>query len=78
MVQSVIEECAAELGYEYLLMSSGAGHDAQVMALHTDAGMIFVPSIRGRSHCPEENSRWDDIEKGTKLLLTSLLKLVNE
>jgi len=77
-VQTVLEEGAAELGYEYLLMNSGAGHDAQVIALHTDAGMIFVPSIRGKSHCPEENTRWEDIEKGTNLLLTSLLKLANE
>jgi len=66
------------LGYAYRLMDSGAGHDAQILAQKIKAGMIFVPSVGGKSHCPEEKSNWCDIEKGVQLLLNSTLKLVME
>ncbi len=66
------------LGYTYRLMDSGAGHDAQILAQKIKAGMIFVPSVGGKSHCPEEKSNWCDIEKGVQLLLNSTLKLVME
>jgi len=59
-------------------MDSGAGHDAQILAERTEVGMIFIPSLGGKSHCPQEKSRWEDIEKGAQLLLGSLLKLTNE
>ena len=74
-IVTAIQDSADELGYTYQLMDSGAGHDAQVMALKTKAGMIFVPSIGGKSHCPEERSDWQDTEKGVQLLLNSILKL---
>lgn len=73
-----IRQEADALGYAYRLMDSGAGHDAQIMAQKINAGMIFVPSIGGKSHCPEEKSNWCDIEKGVQLLLNSTLKLVME
>ena len=37
--------------------------------------MIFVPSIDGRSHCPEENTAWVDVENGANVLLDTLLSL---
>jgi acetylornithine deacetylase/succinyl-diaminopimelate desuccinylase-like protein len=45
------------------------------MAKVTDVGMIFVPSIKGRSHCPEENTHFEDIKKGSDVLLGALVKL---
>ena len=66
---------ADTLGYSYQLMDSGAGHDAQILAQTTQTGMIFIPSIGGKSHCPEEKSRWRDIERGAQLLLNCILKL---
>jgi len=69
---------ADALGYAYRLMPSGAGHDAQILAKKVKTGMIFVPSIGGKSHCPEEKSHWRDIEKGVQLLLNSAIKLVME
>ncbi|MBW2122683.1 MAG: Zn-dependent hydrolase [Deltaproteobacteria bacterium] len=77
-VQRILRDEADALGYPYRVMDSGAGHDAQVLSLKTDAGMIFVPSLGGKSHCPEEDSRWEDIEKGAQLLLSALLHLANE
>jgi N-carbamoyl-L-amino-acid hydrolase len=71
-----IEDSIKMLGYNYLSMTSGAGHDAKYLADVCDTGMIFVPSIGGRSHCEEEATDWKDLEAGCNVLLHSVLKLV--
>lgn len=63
------------LGYSKKLMLSGAGHDAMVMASITDVGLIFVPSKNGRSHCPEEWTDYEYIQKGAELMLHEVLNL---
>jgi N-carbamoyl-L-amino-acid hydrolase len=74
-VQAVIDEVARDLGHKTHWMNSGAGHDAQVMAKITEAGMIFVPSRQGRSHSPAEFTDWEQIENGANVLLNTLLRL---
>ena len=69
------EECRA-LGYRSMRLTSGAGHDAQILAGACDAGMIFIPSPDGVSHAPGERVDWDDLEKGANLLLRALARLV--
>lgn len=64
---------AARLGLEAPTLPSGAGHDTQMMADLTRAGMIFVPSRHGVSHAPEEHTDWCDIEAGCNLLLHTML-----
>jgi beta-ureidopropionase / N-carbamoyl-L-amino-acid hydrolase len=76
-IQAVIDAVARDLGHKTHWMNSGAGHDAQVMAKITDAGMIFVPSRNGRSHSPAEFTDWDQVENGANVLLHSLLQLAN-
>ena len=66
---------AERLGLATRLMPSGAGHDTQFMGGLTKAGLIFVPSIRGISHSPEENTDWTDIEAGANLLLHAIMDL---
>ena len=56
-------------------MTSGAGHDAQVLSAAANAAMIFVPSIGGRSHCPEEATAAEDVILGTRALATALREL---
>ena len=56
-------------------MVSGAGHDTALYAGLTEAGMIFVPSEKGRSHCPEEFTRLEDIGLGCEVLLSALIAL---
>lgn len=73
-----IKQQAELLDMEYLEMPSGAGHDAQHLAKVTPSGMIFVPSVGGISHAPDEWTHWLDIEKGTNLLLHSAISLANE
>ena len=77
-IVDTIRQEADALDYAYRLMDSGAGHDAQIVAQKIKAGMIFVPSIAGKSHCPEEKSNWPDIEKGVQLLLNSTIRLMME
>jgi len=74
-VVDTIEETAKGLGCGYRRILSGAGHDAQYMATICPTGMIFVPSRGGRSHCEEEFTSMDDIEKGANTLLLAASKL---
>ncbi len=74
-IQKVIDEVSINLGYSTKFMPSGAGHDAQDMAVITPTGMIFIPSIDGISHSPEEYSTPESIIKGANVLLNSVLTI---
>ena len=76
IVNLLEEECRA-LGYAAMRMTSGAGHDAQILAHACDVGMIFIPSPDGVSHAPGERVNWDDLEKGANLLLRTLVRLAS-
>jgi len=75
LVQKAIAESCEELGYSYSSMPSGAGHDAQILGQVAPMGMIFVPSIGGISHSPEELTTYEDCARGTNVLLHTILKL---
>ncbi len=70
-----LKTLAEQLGYKYRLIHSGAGHDAQILASICPVGLIFIPSIDGISHTPEEAINFEDLEKGANLLLQALLSL---
>lgn len=74
-IQQIIADATNALGYSVKKMPSGAGHDAQEMALLAPMGMIFVPSINGISHSPKEYSTSSAIANGTRVLLETILKL---
>ncbi len=74
IVSLIAEECRS-LGYPSMKMTSGAGHDAQIIAGACDSGMIFIPSPDGISHSPAERVDWGDLEKGANVLLRTLLRL---
>lgn len=73
--QKLILQSAQELGLSTFRMPSGAGHDAQNMARIAPAGMIFVPSVGGISHSPQEFTRIEDIHNGVNVLLRTILKI---
>lgn len=54
---------------------SGAGHDAKYVADISPAGMIFVRSQGGLSHCEAEYSSPDDLAAGANVLLLATLAL---
>jgi N-carbamoyl-L-amino-acid hydrolase len=77
-VVAAIERAAQAAGARYRRMISGAGHDAQYMAAIGPAGMIFVPSRGGRSHCEEEFTPIEDIEHGANALFLAALDLAGQ
>jgi len=66
---------AKAIGAECMRMPSGAGHDTQFMATLTRAAMIFVPSVNGISHAPDEWTHWSDVEIGANVLLRTLARV---
>ena len=69
-----VEGAAESVGVSHQRMPSGAGHDAQSVAHFAPMGMVFIPSVGGLSHHPNEFSRPEDIEAGANVLLGALLR----
>jgi acetylornithine deacetylase/succinyl-diaminopimelate desuccinylase-like protein len=74
-IRTAICAAADGLGVSRGDLPSGAGHDAQNMAVIAPAGMIFVPSRDGRSHSPLEYTDPDFLVRGADVLLRTLLHL---
>jgi N-carbamoyl-L-amino-acid hydrolase len=74
-VREVFLKASSTLGLEHALLPSGAGHDAQCLAPICPAGMIFVPSVGGRSHSAREFTEWQDCVHGANVLLQAALML---
>jgi N-carbamoyl-L-amino-acid hydrolase len=55
---------------------SGAGHDAQVMARHVPAAMLFVPSKGGISHAPAEATSDDHLVLGVRALHRGVVQIL--
>ena len=62
----------------YTVMPSGAGHDAQQMQKVAKSGMIFIPSLNGVSHSPDEFTDHKYVAQGTQILCNALLRLSAE
>ena len=77
-IQEHIAQAADDLKLSRKQMQSGAGHDAQDMALITPTGMIFVPSRGGISHSPREFTSAADMANGANVLLRTILSLDKE
>jgi amidase, hydantoinase/carbamoylase family len=71
-VRDIIRK-ACEQTAETTELPSGAGHDANQLARIAPVGMIFVPSVGGRSHCPEEWTDYEDVALGVEALARALL-----
>lgn len=70
-----IEAAASRRGLRYRRMTSGAGHDAQMIARICPAAMIFVPSAGGISHNPREHTEPADLVAGANVLLDVVREL---
>jgi len=58
---SLLTRAVKECGQRPLELTSGAGHDAVVMASMTDVGMLFVRCKGGVSHNPAESVQTSDV-----------------
>jgi N-carbamoyl-L-amino-acid hydrolase len=74
-VADLVARTAGKLGHSCRPMTSGAGHDAQMMARICPTAMIFVPSVKGISHNPAEHTEPAHLAAGADVLLHTLLEL---
>lgn len=77
-VQDHIARAAAEIGAEWEAVPSGAGHDAAHLTGLGPMGMVFIPSVGGRSHVPEEFTELSDIALGVEVLAKTLARMDRE
>jgi len=69
LVLRATQDALADAGLPRFTMPSWAGHDAKVLAGHVPVGMLFVPSVGGVSHAPDEHTRPEDCTHAAALLL---------
>jgi allantoate deiminase len=74
---AMLEQAIARNGLPVHRMSSGAGHDAMVMAARMPAAMLFLRTPNGISHHPDETVREDDVAAALSVG-RELLQLVAE
>ena len=76
-IQSALETAASlHAPNKFIRMPSGAGHDAQIVARHLPAGMMFVPSIGGISHHWTENTSDEDIVLGARVYAQAVAEIL--
>ncbi|MFC8501211.1 hydantoinase/carbamoylase family amidase [Pedococcus sp. NPDC057267] len=74
-IQRRIAGASEALGLTWEAIPSGATHDAVHLARKCPTAMVFVPSVGGRSHCPEESTATDDLVNGVDVLRETLVNL---
>jgi len=75
---AMLEDAARETGAKSRRMTSGAGHDAMIVAPLMPAAMLFVRSPGGVSHHPEETVREEDVEQAMQVAVEFVKKLALE
>ena len=76
-IVELVEYAATQRGLQSKRMTSGAGHDAQMIARICPAAMIFVPSSGGISHNPREYTAESDLIAGANVLLDVVVHLAD-
>lgn len=78
VIMDVIELSCRERGVPFHRMISGAGHDAMTFPTQgIPTGMIFIPCKEGKSHCPDEEIRWEDAASGAQILADTLIRIAS-
>jgi allantoate deiminase len=76
-IQNIIQTSIETHQLSYRYMPSGAGHDAMNLARYVPTGMIFVPSLDGKSHSPKEWTGLSDCLNGIHVLKDTLYSLAD-
>lgn len=74
-VITAITNAVKKIGCPSKVLTSGAGHDAVFISDIIPTGMLFVPSIGGKSHCPQEETDWEDLVNGTQACVEIIKEL---
>ncbi|MFF2754857.1 M20 family metallo-hydrolase [Psychrobacillus sp. NPDC058041] len=72
-INEVLKSICEEKNISNLIMQSGAGHDAMNMTKLCPVGLIFIPSVDGLSHHPNEYTPLDDVMIGIDILEEAIL-----
>lgn len=70
-----LEKGCRKAELDYIVMPSGAGHDANLMARICPVAMLFVPNRDGISHSKEEYTTPEACVNGAKALLQGIIEL---
>jgi hydantoinase/carbamoylase family amidase len=76
-LQKGIQTICENKNLSYQFMQSGAGHDAMNMTRLGPVGLIFIPSVDGLSHHPDEYTEMDDILMGIEVLEEAVLQFAS-
>ena len=74
-VRRALGDACASLRLPYRVLTSGAGHDAALVAMTAPAGMLFVATPNGLSHVPEEACRMTDVALACHVLRGAMVTL---
>ncbi|MFZ5671446.1 MAG: Zn-dependent hydrolase [Pseudomonadota bacterium] len=72
----LIGQVCIDLDHKFMVMPSGASHDASNFAALVPSGMIFVASRGGVSHHPDEYSEPKALVTGTNVLFETVRRLL--
>ena len=75
IVVEAVRAASEQLDIPHMDIVSGAYHDAMVLGAEVPMGMIFVPSVGGISHSPDEFTASEDLERGIAVLADTLAEL---
>ncbi len=71
----LLADSAAAVGAPFHRLYSGAAHDAMNIAAIAPAGMLFIRSIGGISHSPDETTQSEDLALAAAVLEEALARL---
>ncbi len=74
-VGEVFRQAAERRGVQPLFLKSGPAHDAASLGSRVPVGLLFVPSIKGLSHCPQEATAPEHLALGAWVLEDALRSL---
>ncbi|HIU18243.1 MAG TPA: M20 family metallo-hydrolase [Candidatus Avidesulfovibrio excrementigallinarum] len=75
-IMALFRTVAAAQGVSCTDLISGPAHDAACLARRVPTGLLFVPSIGGLSHCPQEATQPEHLAQGALVLEGALRELL--
>ena len=75
---ALLSKAAARAGFPARRMTSGAGHDAMILAPRIPSAMLFLRSPGGLSHHPDETVLPQDVEAALTTAMEFLAQLRND
>jgi hydantoinase/carbamoylase family amidase len=73
---ALVERTCEGLGIPTARCETFASHDVQHLSEKVPAVMLFVPSLNGASHAPDEEVDWKDVESASRALAGLLPELL--